>query len=209
MVRPRSFDETAVLDAAAAEFRVHGYADTSTEQLCEAAGMRRSSLYNAFTSKDELFVQALRRYVATTGERQEAVLTDERLNGAARLNGLLLDLIIGEEREAAREGHAAGCMIVATRMSPDVAEQDARVKSLLDHALRQQMSLVTQAVRVGQLDGSINPDLPTEDAARAIVALISGLRVLAQAGASPDELRRTAEVTLRAGFSSAAWEGSV
>ncbi|WP_231745381.1 TetR/AcrR family transcriptional regulator [Arthrobacter sp. EpRS71] len=186
-----------MLDAAAAEFRVHGYADTSTEQLCEAAGLRRSSLYNAFTSKDELFVQALRRYISTAGGYQEAVLTDGLLSGAARVRGLL-DLVIGEEQEASRDGHAAGCMIVATRMSPDLGKRDVRINNLLDQALRQQMSIVGQAVRVGQADGSLKPDLPVEDAVRAIVALISGLRVLAQAGASPDELRRTAEVTLRA-----------
>jgi len=96
MARPRSFNEDAVLDAAAAQFRVHGFADTSTEQLCEAAGVRRSSLYNTFTSKDSLFVRALERYLTTTGNRQAAILEDAERTGSARLTALLH--LRGEDR---------------------------------------------------------------------------------------------------------------
>jgi AcrR family transcriptional regulator len=197
MARPRSFDETVVLDAAAAEFRVYGYAGTSTEQLCEAAGVRRSSLYNTFVSKHELFVRSLKHYIEATGERQEAVLMDQELDGAARLSGLL-DLVIGEERSADSEGHAAGCMVVGTRMSPDLGEKDERIRTLLDRALQQQKQLVARAISTGQVDGSLRSGLSVDDAALAIIGLISGLRVLAQAGSSPEELRRIADLTLRA-----------
>ncbi|MFE1101539.1 TetR/AcrR family transcriptional regulator [Nocardiopsis alba] len=197
MGRPRTFDETTVLDAAAGEFRVHGFADTSTERLCEAAGVRRSSLYNAFTSKDELFVRALERYVEVTGEKQAAVLTDETMSGAERLRGLL-DLIIAEECEAAEHGHAAGCMAVNTRMSPDLGERDPRVKALLDRALDRQISLLEQAIRVGRLDGGLRAGIPVREAALSVVTLVSGLRVLAQAGSPPVELRRVADLTLGA-----------
>ncbi|MEU0737949.1 TetR/AcrR family transcriptional regulator [Streptomyces sp. NPDC006134] len=197
MGRPRSFRESDVLDAAAGEFRVHGFADTSTEQLCEAAGVRRSSLYNAFSSKEELFVRALEHYANVTGGKQESVLTDERLSGAARLAGLL-DLIVDEEREAAARGHAAGCMAVNTRMNPDLGVRDARVERILDRALDRQIALLGQAIRAGRLDGSLKPDLPVREAALSVVTLISGLRVMAQAGTRPEELDRIARLTLGA-----------
>ncbi|MFF4082735.1 TetR/AcrR family transcriptional regulator [Streptomyces sp. NPDC001777] len=186
-----------MLDAAAGEFRVHGFADTSTEQLCEAAGVRRGSLYNAFDSKEELFVRALERYVDVTGGKQESILADEELSGAARLVGLL-DLILDEEREAAARGRAAGCMAVATRMNPDLGVRDARVERILDRALQQQVALLGQAIRAGQLDGTLRPDLPVREAALSVVALISGLRVMAQAGTRPEELDRIARLTLGA-----------
>lgn len=197
MARPRKWEEGAVLDAAAAEFRVHGFAATSTQQLCHATRVQRGSLYKAFASKDDLFVRALERYIETTGSRQEAVLTNTDQSGAARLDELL-GLIIGEEEDAAREGHAAGCMVVGARMTPDLAERDPRVKKLLDRSLNQQMSLVTQAIQAGQIDGSINPQVPARDAALSVVSLISGLRVLAQTGSTPEELRRVATLTLGA-----------
>lgn len=65
MARPREFDETMVLDAAAAVFRRHGYAATSIEQLVAATGVHRGSLYATFGSKRGLFLRALDR--ARTG----------------------------------------------------------------------------------------------------------------------------------------------
>lgn len=197
MVRPRLFDETAVLDAAATQFRVHGFADTSTEQLCQAAGVRRSSLYNTFVSKDELFVRALSRYVETTGGLQAAILDDVALDGMARLRGVI-DLALTEEDVAAAEGHAAGCMVVGARMTPDLEHKDARIKSILDRALAQQLSLLESAVGAGQRDGTVRSDLTARDGALLVVSTISGIRVLAQAGTQPDELRRVALLALDA-----------
>ncbi|MES9525930.1 TetR/AcrR family transcriptional regulator [Streptomyces capoamus] len=189
MARPRTFDETAVLDAAAAQFRVHGYADTSTEQLCEAADVRRSSLYNAFTSKDELFVQALEHYASTMRARQESILTDASLSGADRLRKLV-DAIIDEERVARDEGHAAGCMGVHTLMSPDLRARDERIALILERDLRERLGLLKDTIRVGRADGSIPEGPDAGEGALLVNTLISGIRVTAQTGVTPETLRR-------------------
>ncbi|MEV5441891.1 TetR/AcrR family transcriptional regulator [Streptomyces sp. NPDC052644] len=191
MARPRTFDESAVLDAAAREFRVHGFAETSTEQLCEAAGVRRSSLYNAFTSKDELFVRALQHYVATTGARQSTILTDDEMTGAERLR-TLVDVVADEELQAANRGHAAGCMVVQSLMNPDLRERDERVARILDRDLRARLSLLSGAIRAGQVDGSIAEDVDPDDGAVLVSTVISGLRVTAQTGVDVETLRRIA-----------------
>lgn len=185
----------AVLDASVRLFRVHGFADTSTEQLCEAAGVRRSSLYNTFVSKDELFLSSLERSVAVAQEQQEAILTDPELSGDERLTALF-DLILDEETEARNHGHAAGCMITASRMAPDIGAREPRVKRVLDRFLDDQLSLVADAVRAGRLDGTLRADVSPHDAALAVVSTIFGIRVLAQAGTAPTELRRVASLNL-------------
>lgn len=191
MARPRMFDEAAVLDAAAREFRVHGFAETSTEQLCEAAGVRRSSLYNAFLSKDELFVRALQHYVDTIGQLQAAILEDGAMPGADRLQSLI-DLVISEEQEAATRGHAAGCMVVQSLMSPDLRARDERVARILDRDLRQRTSLLEGAIRDGQIDGTVSRAIDPSDGAMLVSTVISGLRVTAQTGADADSLRKVA-----------------
>lgn len=197
MGRPRSFDEQAVLDAAAGQFRVRGFAETSTESLCEAAGVRRSSLYNTFDSKEELFVRALERYTMVTNDAQSAVLTDENLDGLARLHGLL-DLIIGEEVEAAGEGHAAGCMSVSTYMTPDLRQRDERITRILDRARENQLFALTQAIRAGQRDGTLRADVTADEAALLVLTVISGLRISAQAGIAPETLQSVARLSLNA-----------
>ncbi|MFI7423092.1 TetR/AcrR family transcriptional regulator [Nonomuraea sp. NPDC049684] len=44
-------------------FWANGYESTSTRDLCEALGLDRSGVYNAFTNKRELFKRALTRYM--------------------------------------------------------------------------------------------------------------------------------------------------
>lgn len=196
MARPRTFDETAVLEAAAAQFRVHGYADTSTEQLCEAADVRRSSLYNAFTSKDELFVRALEHYAATMRGHQASILTDTSLSGAERLRKLV-DAVVDEERVAHGEGHAAGCMGVHTLMNPDLRARDERITRILERDLRERLGLLEDTIRAGRTDGSIPEGPDAGEGALLVNTLIAGLRVTAQTQVAPEVLRRIALEGLR------------
>lgn len=196
MARPRSFDEDAVLDAAAGEFRVHGFSETSTERLCVAAGVRRSSLYNTFVSKEELFVRTLERYASSTRERQAHVLEAEG-SGGDRVRALI-ELILLEERAAASNGHAAGCMVVHAFMSPHLRERDPRVARIVEDDLEQRLGSLADVVRVGQGDGSIRPDVEPREAALLVTTLISGLRVTALAGADLASLERVATSGLEA-----------
>lgn len=59
MGRTRSFDESTVVSLAAERFRIRGYEATSLEDLLQATGLHRGSLYQAFGSKRGLFVAAL------------------------------------------------------------------------------------------------------------------------------------------------------
>lgn len=196
MARPRQFDEDAVLAASAKLFRVNGFADTSTEQLCEASGLGRSSLYNTFTSKDELFVRSLEHYTSTTSARQAEILSLPESTAAQRIQ-LLVDAIVDEEFDAA---HAAGCMTVNTLMTPDHRHRDPRIAHILQRDLRLRLDALSSTAREGHLDKSIDPAISPTDAAWLIVTVISGIRVSSQAGASPDLLRRVGHDGIRSLF---------
>ena len=63
--RPRSYDPDQALDAAIDVFWTHGYDAATLDQLSQAMGMGRPSLYGAFGDKQALFERAVRRF----GER--------------------------------------------------------------------------------------------------------------------------------------------
>lgn len=191
MARPRKFDEDDVLSASAGLFRVNGFADTSTEQLCEASGLGRSSLYNTFDSKDELFVRSLEHYTAATRARQEEILSTPDTTAAERIR-MLLEAIVDEEDEAARHDHAAGCMTVNTLMAPDHRRRDNRVDSILSRDLQLRLDSLTSTIRMGIADGSVTDSLTPEAGAWLVITVVSGIRVSAQAGADPPTLRRVA-----------------
>lgn len=64
MARPRSFDETAAVSAAAGLFAVHGYEGTSVDDLVRGLGVHRGSLYAVFGSKRALYLRVLTEHVA-------------------------------------------------------------------------------------------------------------------------------------------------
>ncbi len=68
MARPRTYDRAAVLRDAMAVFWRQGYEATSVEDLTEATGLSRSSLYQAFGSKRRLFDEVLDHYLERVPE---------------------------------------------------------------------------------------------------------------------------------------------
>lgn len=51
----------AIVDAAIAEFRVHGFDATSMDKIAATAAVSKRTVYNHFPSKDELFAEILQR----------------------------------------------------------------------------------------------------------------------------------------------------
>src|SRR5882757_11478340 len=60
--RPRAYDPKTALARAAATFWKAGYAGTSLDDLSEATGMNRPSLYAAFGDKRDLYLKTLEYY---------------------------------------------------------------------------------------------------------------------------------------------------
>ena len=67
--RPREFDADLALDRALELFWRNGYEGASINEIAEAMGVSKPSLYAAFGDKESLYLRALARY----GERQRAV----------------------------------------------------------------------------------------------------------------------------------------
>src|SRR5262245_6142912 len=72
MARPREFDEGEVLDAIVSTFWSRGFEATSIQDIVEATGLSRASLYGAFGDKEKLFERAIGRYVEQQAEMVRA-----------------------------------------------------------------------------------------------------------------------------------------
>src|ERR1700752_377374 len=60
--RPRAYEPEVSLGKALDLFRTGGFAATSLDDLSEATGMNRPSLYGAFGNKRELYIKSYQRY---------------------------------------------------------------------------------------------------------------------------------------------------
>ncbi|MFE0172821.1 TetR/AcrR family transcriptional regulator [Streptomyces sp. NPDC059002] len=195
MARPRTFDEERALDAAMRAFWANGYEATSTQDLCEATGLGRSSIYNTFSSKHDLFRRALARYMETMNAAQVEILEDVERSAAERLRAMLERVIDGEFANRA-DGHSIGCLTVNTTV--ELAARDAEAAAMLERDLEVRLAALRATVRSGQLDGDITSKRDADTLARYLNAVIGGMRVSAQGGADRAALEAIAETALDA-----------
>lgn len=129
--------DDAILDAAIAEFRTHGFVGTSIQRLVEATGRSRSSLYNRYEDKDGLFVAALERYLQTKCPVGE---------GESTINQLRLAL---ESLES--ENKLAPCLLA--RSCAELPDLPFRAREMVTTALEQQWSaMVDSPSSAGDVD---------------------------------------------------------
>ncbi|MFD7335931.1 TetR/AcrR family transcriptional regulator [Streptomyces violascens] len=185
MARPRQFDEERALDAAMRTFWANGYEATSTQDLCEATGLGRSSIYNTFTSKHDLFERALGRYVDMMTATQLELLQDERLGPLERIRVLLALVVDGEMKER-RDGRSIGCL--AVNATVELARRDTRAAALLERDLARRLDALRTVIATGRSAGEITSRRDPLTLARYLNSVIAGLRVAGQGGAGRADL---------------------
>jgi AcrR family transcriptional regulator len=195
MPRPRTFDEDLAVEAAMRTFWANGYEATTTEDLCAATGLGRSSIYNTFTSKHELFRRALLRYVEMTTTAQIAIVEDEGRSPVERLRELFAVVIDGE-MASRRDGRSLGCLTVNTTV--ELAARDAEAAEILERDSERRIAALRLAIAAGQRSGEIASGRDPEALARYLTAVIGGMRVAGQGGADRAVLQSIADTALDA-----------
>ncbi|MDN5851446.1 MAG: TetR family transcriptional regulator [Actinomycetia bacterium] len=188
MSRPREFDEQAALDSAVDAFWSHTYAGTSTAVLCDATGLSRSSLYNTFTGKSELYQSALRRYDEQKSAQRDAYLDTEG-TGREKLERLLGDVL----REQWESDERRICLVVNAAV--EIGTSDEAVAALARRNLEAFRDMLAQLIAEGQRDGSIAATVPARDLAGVVHAALNGLQI-ADRVATSDAAGRAAVQTL-------------
>lgn len=189
MSRAREFDETEVIDKALQVFWQQGYEGTSLNDLLDATGLTKSSLYAAFGSKEDLFHRIVERYLSKHVEfRQACALaepTPRRI--VERLLYGMADLHAGARTPP-------GCLITSAALacSPEaesIRQELVRSRNEFGQALRGRLEAVTSA-------GPLPTGMTATDAARLVVVTIQGMAVGAKGGATRNELRRIVQTFL-------------
>jgi AcrR family transcriptional regulator len=184
--RPRAFDRATALGAAAQTFWRLGYEGASIADLTAAMDITPQSLYAAFTSKGELYREALTWYRATAGAFVARAL-EERTAVAA------FDRVLREAaHEYARPDQPRGCML-STAVVTCAVEND--VIAAYVAALRAEVLAAFKArIERGILDGDVKSNVDTVALARYIQAVVQGISVQAHDGANESELRAVAAI---------------
>lgn len=190
MPRPREFDEQHAIEQAMHAFWSNGYEATSTEQLCEATGLGRSSIYNTFTSKHELFRKSLLHYFNTATQEQIDLL-DEPGNVRDKIRNLLNRTVADEYDNQHR-----GCFAVNTLA--ELAGRDDEVSADLRWDVDRYIVALRLTIESAQRDREIDPAKDSGALARFVHSTIGSLRLMARAGAERAEAFAVVDVAMTA-----------
>jgi len=150
MARPKAFDREDVLDKATQVFWLKGYEATSIQDLVEATGINRGSLYNTFTDKAGLFGAVLGRYTDRSPARTLVANADDG-PPRATIEAFFADLVhIG-----AADPERRGCLLTNTAV--ELAPVDAEVAAYVRRALAVMEDALARLVERGQFTGEIGP----------------------------------------------------
>lgn len=189
MGRPRGFDEQSVLGAVRDAFWAKGYEATSTRDLTALTGLTPSSMYAAFGDKRTLFRSALAFYLAPMHERMARL--EATVSPAQAITGFLDEAIA---RSLADEQHR-GCMLVnsALEATPDNAE----ICGVVEDELKGIERYFHRCFLAGQEGGEIPAKHAADDAAKHLLTVLVGIRVLARARPDRELLAGAARQALK------------
>ncbi|TDE30719.1 TetR/AcrR family transcriptional regulator [Actinomadura sp. 6K520] len=190
MARPRNFDERRAVEAAMRAFWADGYEATSTQELCEATGLGRSSIYNTFRSKRDLFEKALSRYMEIKTSSVIEALEDRDRPVRERLRTVL------ERAVEPPADEPPGCLVVNTMV--ELAPHDAELTGRIERDQRRRLAALKAAIEEGQRAGEIAPDKDATALAHFVISTVGGMRVAARGGAGTATLASIADTAMNA-----------
>lgn len=190
MPKVESFNRKEVLERATQVFHNKGYNGTSMQDLVNATGLNRSSIYNSFGSKLSLFKEVLSYYQSINNKRMNKnVVANHNASDAIKaIFEMFLDEIV-------RDTDKKGCLLVNCKS--EMANQEPLVKSFLEQNQDQMMALLEDIVYSGQMERIFNDDQSAYDYALFLYSSIQGLRMIGILNTNEEELQRLVDTILK------------
>lgn len=184
-----------VLDAAVATFAQRGIANTSVQDIADAAGLSKGAVHYHFESKEELLQRVLEQCLGAVEQRvlhtlNEPNLPMDRLRRA-----------IAEMWTVHRDGLPE--ILIVTELVT-LARQNEPIREALAAAFRSTRQLIIDVGFSRLLEMGLRPKVSLDVAARLLLAMIDGVAVQycidPMVPEEEGELLRTIETTMLAMF---------
>jgi len=189
MARVKEFDLERVLDRAADAFWRLGYEATSIQDLEDATGLGRGSLYNAFGDKEGLFLAALERYGAKYGSLPLRHLEEHDVGRGIRR---MLEEILARMKDPK---NPQGCLLtnacLQVRGSTEIANKVAANMRVMEDRLE-------RAIARAKDSSQIRADAEPRQLARFYSAVAQSLGVAHKALRDTRRLNDIIEVAMQA-----------
>ena len=184
MARTRQFDERQALQAAMLVFWEKGYDGTSINDLEQAMGLNRTSIYNAFGNKGALFERVMTCY-------KESVMADlfARLDSAQNIREGIKRMLNGALDIHFDEDNPGGCLVVLSVM--ESGQHDAQSIAGMQQTMQELKSALQSRISKAKKSGELSGDLDAGATATTIATTMAGMMEMGKANMSKAALKKT------------------
>lgn len=173
---PRPVDtRERIVRSAARLFLARSYAGVGVADLCEAADVRRGSFYHYFPSKVELAKAVVDLHA---GEFHRRMAEAQRDPGGDRLRAAADAVFTIQSAFEGKFGRIVGCPF--GNLAAELATTDDEVRAHVADALAGWEARLAEICREVAAEGALRPGLDPDRVARALLAQIQGLILLAK-----------------------------
>ena len=190
MARPRTFDERRVLELARDRFWETGYAGTRMDEIAEASGLGKGSLYGAFGSKSELFHRVFDERCTAIVERAKQSLTGPDEDAFTRLSAYV-QLVA---TDTAADTEHRGCLLA--KGTAELAQHDPTVAARSAEAMRALLALLQSEIAAAQRNRDIDDTADPERLAALLLTVLRGMEAVGKAGMDAQTLHGLADTAL-------------
>lgn len=181
--RPKEYDREAVLDAAMDAFWSKGYEATSVNDLVEATGMHKGSLYKAFGDKHALFCTALEHYFDTMYQFKNSMLE----SGETPTTGLMhscREMLFPENYDPENDP-PKGCMAVNAIV--ELGPHDKDVERIIENHFAKTAKIVARTLQEAEKAGEMKLTNPPEVSAMMLMTFMAGLATVTKGPVSKEQ----------------------
>lgn len=165
MPKVETFDREEILGKVIQLFHEKGYNATSMQDLVDVTGLNRSSIYNSFGSKMELYQESLKAYKAIAEKTIQKYLIHSETPLETIRNIFSLN----------PQCTSNGCML--SNCTTEMANKDPKIKNFLVHNKEGMEDLFESLVEKGQKEGSINTKKTPREYGLYLFASLQGFRI--------------------------------
>ena len=189
MARPREFDEMEAMDSAVEVFKAKGYEASSLMDLLKSMKLSKSSLYNSFGTKHELFLSAIDHYAINTEMKLKQRL-EEGATAREKLQLILEDsLHYGMDKVLSR-----GCFLHNSAL--ERLPHDELAAEKIASGLNRMRKVYIQVLEEGQKNGEISDRHSIETLADLFVNAVLGLHSFARVMPDEERLKKLSKTLL-------------
>lgn len=191
MPRHKEFDREEVLQKAMIAFRDKGYEATSMQELVDSMEINRFSLYETFTNKHLLFVEALQAYFETV-----AIPFFSRLENSK--GGLKsIESVLMESVSRIKGGESSNGCLLCNTIAELGAKRDKRITIILEAYLKIQEGCFHAALLRAKELGEIPEGVDVRERAKLLVGYTTGILSMAKV-LSENEIRKSVKAAIAA-----------